>query len=236
MDYKDYQAGATKDFFWHKAKIRLIDILLDRLKKKEGLKILNLGAGTGDDLPTISQLGEIYIIDIDSDALKIIPHEFVFEKKICDACHISYPDDFFDLVVAFDVLEHIKDDKLAINEIHRVLKPDGFFIFTVPAFNFLYSSHDKAINHFRRYNKRMLKNRLSSFECIEIGYWVFLLFLPVAIQRILNSKKSNPKIHFMKLPKFINNILYFLLEIENWLINHKIPLPVGMTIYGIYKR
>lgn len=237
MDYRDCQVGATKDFFWHKAKIQLIDILIDKLRSEKKLKILNLGSGTGDDLSIVSRFGKIYVIDIDSDVLKVIPQEFVFEKKVGDACHISYSADFFDLVVAFDVLEHIEDDKLAINEIYRVLKPDGFFIFTVPAFNFLYSSHDKALKHFRRYNKRTIKKQLLNFRCVELGYWVFSLFLPVAVQRIMKRKETNnPKIHFMRLPIFVNNILYFLLKIENWLIKYHIPLPMGTTIYGIYQK
>lgn len=240
MDYRDCQVGATKDFFWHKAKIQLTNILIDRLRSKKRLKILNLGAGTGDDLPIISRFGEIYVIDIDSDALELIPCEFAFEKKVCDACHISYPNDFFDLVLAFDVLEHIEDDRLAIDEIYRVLKPDGFFIFTVPAFNFLYGSHDQALQHFRRYNKKTIRNRLLNLSCIELGYWVFSLFLPVAAQRIMQQKKckktNNPKIHFMRLPMLINNIFYSLLKVENWLIKHHISLPVGTTIYGIYQK
>lgn len=236
MDYRDYQVGATKDFFWFKAKVQLINVLLDKLKSKKRLKILNLGAGTGDDLPVISQFGEIYVIDIDPDALELIPQKFIFDKKLCDASHIFYPDNFFDLIVAFDVLEHIEDDVLVIKEIYRVLKPEGVFIFTVPAFNFLYSFHDRALSHFRRYNKRALKNRLLNFKCIKLGYWVFSLFLPVALQRILKRRGSESKVHFMKLPRPINNIFYFLLRIENWLIKHNVPLPVGTTIYGIYQK
>jgi len=236
MDYKDYQAGATKDFFWHKARIQLIDILLNKLGNKERRKILNLGAGMGDDLSVVSQFGDVYVIDIDSKALELIPQKFIFEKKICDACHMTYPDSFFDSVIAFDVLEHIEDDGLVIKEVYRVLKSKGFFVFTVPAFNFLYSSHDRALNHFRRYDKSTIKNLLSSFKCIELGFWVFSLFLPVALQRILKRKESNPKVHFMKLPSFINEIFYHLLRIENYLIKHGVPLPVGTTIYGIYQK
>ncbi|MEW6606347.1 MAG: class I SAM-dependent methyltransferase [bacterium] len=236
MDYREYQIGVTKDFFWHKGKIQLINILIDKLKSKRCLRILNVGAGTGDDLPIVSRWGKVYVIDIDSDVLKIIPQEFVFEKKVCNACQISYPDAFFDLVLAFDVLEHIEDDKLAINEIYRTLKPGGFFILTVPAFNFLYSSHDRALKHFRRYNIKTLKNNLLNFRCVELGYWGFLLFLPVAVQRILKRNNFNSKIHFIKLPKFINNIFYSLLKMENYFIKHRIPLPVGMTIYGIYRK
>ena len=236
MDYRDYQTGVTKEFFWFKAKRQLISFLLNKLKSEKKSKILNVGVGTGEDLLVIKQFGETYGIDIDPDALKLIPKELIFEKKVCDVCHISYPDSFFDLVVAFDVLEHIEDDIAAINEISRVLKPNGFFVFTVPAFNFLYSSHDKALNHFRRYNKSIIKSRLSNFLCLELGYWVFSLFLPVAIQRLLKRRESNPKIHYIALPKFINNIFFSLLKVENLLVKHRIALPVGTTIYGIFQK
>lgn len=236
MDYRDYRAGATKDFFWHRAKIQLIEVLLNKITPEGKLKILNVGVGTGDDLSVINQFGEIYVIDIDSNALELIPQEFIFEKKVSNACHLPYADNFFDLALAFDVLEHIENDVLAIDEIYRVLKSEGFFIFTVPAFSSLYSSHDRALNHFRRYDKETLKILLSRFKSVELGFWVFSLFLPVAIQRILKRKGSDSKVHFVKLPTFINDIFYYLLRIENYLIKHGVPLPIGMTIYGIYQK
>lgn len=236
MDYKDYQAGATKEFFWHRAKIQFIEVLLNKLEKGEKLRILNLGAGTGDDLPVISQFGDVYIIDIDSNALRMVSDKFVYEKKVCDACHLPYPDNFFDLALAFDVLEHIESDSQAVSEVHRVLKSDGRFIFTVPAFSFLYSAHDRALHHFRRYNVSTIKGRLSQFELLESGFWVFSLFLPVAVQKLIKRRASEDKVHFMKLPAPINSFFYYLLKIETYLIKHGISLPVGITIYGIYQK
>ena len=135
MDIRDYQAGATGEFFWFKAKEQLIEVLLNKLNCEKRLKVLNVGAGTGDDLSVIKRFGEIHAVDIDPKALELIPKKLVVEKKACDICSMPYPDCFFDLVVAFDVLEHIETDTEAVNEIGRVLKPNGFFIFTVPAFN-----------------------------------------------------------------------------------------------------
>ncbi len=236
MDYKDYQEGASQDFCWFKAKNELIAVLLKKLKTKKKLKILNLGAGTGDDLPILSGFGDIYVIDTDHNALKLISDKFIAEKKISDACDIDYPQGFFDLVVAFDVLEHIKDDGLAISEINRVLKPEGFFIFTVPAFNFLFSSHDRNLNHHRRYNKKTISNLLSDLKCKELGYWVFTLFVPIALQRMMKDNEFSQASDFVKLPTSVNNLFYNILKIENWIIKHEIPLPVGLTIYGIYQK
>jgi ubiquinone/menaquinone biosynthesis C-methylase UbiE len=236
MDYRDHQAGATKDFFWFRSKLHLISILLDKINIDTRLKILNLGAGTGDDIDVVSRFGDVYVIDIDPNAIKLIPDEAVFEKKICDACDMHYPDNYFDLVVAFDVLEHIEEDALVVNEIHRVLKPGGYFIITVPAFNFLYSSHDKALAHFRRYNKGTLRALLSDFDCREIGYWVFSLFIPVAVQRLLKRNAPNSEVHHMQLPGILNSLLYAMLKVENLIIKHKIPLPFGTTIYGIFQN
>jgi Methylase involved in ubiquinone/menaquinone biosynthesis len=236
MDYQDYLSGATKDLFWFKAKNGLIEVLLNKLEFENKLKILNLGAGTGDDLSIINRFGETYVIDKNQKALDLIPKDRVVEKKLCDACDISYPDVFFDVVVAFDVLEHIEKDFIALNEIHRILKPSGFFIFTVPAFNFLFSSHDRNLNHFRRYNIKMIRNLLSKFHCLDLGFWVCTLFIPLAIQRLLKRKEAVLKNPYPRLPKIINGFFYYLLTAENFLIKHGIPLPIGTTIFGIYQK
>ena len=153
MDYKEYENGESASrHFWHRAKNDLIFRLLSKLKKRN-LKILNLGAGTGDDLETLNKFGTVYVTDINENALSLIPNNLCAEKKRCDAQNLTYPNEFFDVVTSFDVFEHIPDDKKAINEVSRVLKKDGHLIFSVPAFQFLYSAHDKALEHKRRYSK-----------------------------------------------------------------------------------
>lgn len=236
MDYKDYQEGATKDHFWFRAKNELIGILLNKMTgDKTGLKILNVGAGTGDDLHIINKFGEIYVLDIDPNSLELISDDLVAEKKVCDVCRIVYPDSYFDLVVAFDVMEHIENDTLAANEIYRVLKPQGFFIFTVPAYKFLYSSHDRALRHFRRYSRKEIRKLLSGFDLLELRHWGCSIFLPIFMDRKIKGDDFNYGGQF-KLPKLINMFFYVLMKAENWCIQHGVPLPGGTTIYGICQK
>lgn len=233
MDYKIYLAGQKNANFWFKAKNGLIDVLFSKLHKKN-LKILSVGSGTGDDLKILNKYGDVYVTDISKKALMAIPNKLCKEKITCDVCNIPYPDKFFDIVTAFDVFEHVTDDKLAISEVHRVLKKGGKVLFTVPAFQFLYSGHDKAVNHKRRYTKRMLYALFKIFTKVKLGYWNSLLFLPVCINRL--SHKNSVRVDNQNLPKLLNYLFYKLLSFENKLIKNNFKLPLGLSIYGIYEK
>ncbi len=236
MDYKDYQSRYKNSDFWFRAKKDLIKILMLKVcKESKNLDILNLGAGTGDDLKILSKYGNIYVTDIEKKALDSIKGNFYFEKRVADACNLPYQDNFFDIVVSFDVFEHIQDDAKAVSEVYRVLKKDGNLVFTVPAFQFLFSSHDKALEHKRRYSKKMLKALLSNFSDLKLNYWNSILFLPISALRLV-KKKSEAKVDSANLPRFLNSLLYQFLKVDNSLVNHKIPLPFGLTILGYCRK
>lgn len=234
MDFIEYRQGLTKDYFWFKANNNLLDILVQSLNK-QNLKILNIGSGIGGELEILNKYGDVYIIDINKNSLKLISKHLIHEKKLCDVCTISYPNNFFDLVISFDVFEHVNDDKKAVAEIKRILKPDGLLIFSVPAFQILFSNHDKALNHKRRYTIKIIKRLFKDFNQVRLGYWNFFLFLPVAIGRLIN-KNSKPGLNGKNLSGVINSLLYRLLQFENFLIKKKINFPIGLSIYGLYKK
>jgi ubiquinone/menaquinone biosynthesis C-methylase UbiE len=233
MDYKDFKAGHTSETFWFKAKKDFIDIILSKNIKKNS-KILNIGCGTGDDLRIISKYGTLYLLDSDKKALDLIK-EKSYKKIVGDACHLKFPSNFFDVIVIFDVLEHIVDDRIAVKEMYRVLKEKGLLIFTVPAFQCLFSSHDVALEHKRRYNKKRLNVLFKEFKIKEIGYWNFSTFFPLAVLRIL-KKGSKPKVDAMSMPKLLDLFLYKIMSLENKLIKSGIKMPFGLTIYGICNK
>ncbi len=236
MDYADYVGGQPMTHCWLRGKKDLIKILLSRLtKSKKGkLRILNIGAGSGYDLEVLNKYGEVYVIDISKDVLKLVPKELCIEKKAADACNIPYRNNFFDIVVSFDVFEHIYDDKKAVSESNRVLKKDGYLVFSVPAYPFLFSSHDRALDHKRRYSKKILRKLLEKFHGLELNYWNSVLFPQIALLRILKKKSS--KADHIKFPKIIHSFFYSIFKIENSLIKNGVQLPFGLSIIGYCRK
>jgi len=234
MDYRDYIDGQTGEQFWFKSKKDLISILMNKIGRKN-LKILNIGVGTGVDLEIMNRFGNIYIIDVNKKALDLIPSNLYSEKKVCDATALPYPNDFFDIVCSFDVFEHIKNDKKAVLEAHRVLKKGGLLLLMVPAFNFLFSAHDKALLHYRRYSKKKLYELLRIFKYEYLSYWNSILFIPLSILRIL-KKRAKPKTDYFNLPDLLEKTFLNFLRIENKLIMKDYRLPFGLSLVGVYRK
>ena len=234
MDYKDYMAGQTGDQFWFRSKKDLINILMNKIGRRN-LKILNIGAGTGVDLEIMNRFGNIYIIDVNKKALDLIPSNLYSEKKLCDATALPYPNDFFDIVCSFDVFEHIKNDEKAVLEAHRVLKKGGLLLLMVPAFNFLFSAHDRALLHYRRYSKKKLYELLRIFKYEYLSYWNSILFIPLSILRIL-KKRAKPKTDYFNLPSLLEKAFLNFLRIENKLIMKDYRLPFGLSLVGVYRK
>ena len=238
MDYEDYLAGEAGAKFWFRAKNNLIDILMVRISKfykKKRLKILNIGAGTGYELKILNKYGDNYVTDINKDALNLIDQNLYVEKRAVDACNLPFKDNFFDIVVCLDVLEHIQNDHKVAIEIYRVLGKKGKLVFTVPAFQILFGNHDLALNHIRRYNKKKIERLLKRFKNLRLYYWNFILFLPIAYMRLI-KRNFKPKVERIKYFKFLDNFFYLILKIENLCIKYDIPLPFGLSIVGFCEK
>jgi len=207
--------------------------------KKDRLKILALGCGTGAELDFLSKLGDVTGMDYSLEAVS-------FCKKSShnviqgNAENLSFPNESFDLVVAFDVLEHIKDDKKAMSEIHRVLKKNGFFYMTVPAFQFLWSYHDDINYHQRRYTKKSLLKVFEglNFNILKISYFNTIFFPLVVTARYLNKVFKRRAVSDGDVKK-TNSVLNFVLKkifaFEKYLLI-KSNLPFGVSLICIARK
>lgn len=232
MDYKDYQAAKTD--FWFRAKKDLLSKLMAEVTMGNvplRLKILNVGAGTGDDLEVLHRFGDISVTDVDPTVLSLVPKELCVETTVADICSLPYADASFDIVVSLDVFEHIQDDVKAVSEVYRVLKSGGVLVFGVPAFQFLWSARDVALEHKRRYSRPMLTKLFQQFSSVYINHWNAALFPLVALQRFA-MRNAKPGVESVRLPKALNAMLYQVMKFDTFCVAHHIPLPFGISLVG----
>lgn len=236
MDFLDLEKNTDAfNHFWYRARRKLIDNIFRRYNL-DGNLILEVGCGAGSQLEELSKYGRVVGCDINHQALAAAEKRgfSVFYQDIGQEIKVDCQ---YDVVCAFDVLEHIKDDRQALANIYKLLKPGGLFIFTVPAFPALFSAHDIYLQHQRRYSRRGLKRLLAAggLKVYSLYYWNFILFPFIAGRRLI-TRKSLPKSDAKRLPQPLNLFLYRLLICENKLIGWRVKFPFGLSLVGVAKK
>ncbi|MCB0395259.1 MAG: class I SAM-dependent methyltransferase [Flavobacteriales bacterium] len=235
MDRRDKERGVHADNFWFRGKKSLIQTLLRAYVPVPGVNILNVGAGTGDDMHVIHPFGKVYATDPDEASVAMIPEQYCVEKKVADALHLPYSDGTFDIALAFDVLEHIEDDHAAIAEIRRVLKKDGLFILSVPAMPELFGAHDRALGHFRRYDQDMLRSGfVHGWENLLLKWWNTTLY-PLAARKRKKDRAKKDEVEAPRLPAVIDRVFGYILQRESQAIVHS-KAHRGLSLVAVFRK
>ncbi|HAW59006.1 MAG TPA: methyltransferase type 11 [Bacteroidales bacterium] len=242
LEYKKmYQLEESN--WWYTGRRNLIIKAVGKFQDESGdnvLQILDAGCGTGINLRYLNAYGKACGLDISKDALKFSSNRGL-STLICGSLDkLPLKSKQFDLVVALDVIEHVQDDLAAVLELNRVLRPGGCLIATVPAFQFLWSNHDIAVHHKRRYTRSELCNilRLGGFGIKRATYWNFFFFLPIATMRIFKrctTCEEENKTDLIDLPSPINQIMLCLLQIENSILEW-LNLPFGVSVMCVCRK
>lgn len=228
------------DHPWFVAKRQFLSLILDKYSSSVNrLKVLDVGCGTGAVMQfLIKKNFETHGIDPSEEALKYCAFKGLSVKK-SSAEEIDFPENSFDIVFALDVLEHLENPELAVEEIRRVLKKNGVFIMTVPAHQWLWSYHDEALHHQKRYNKKDIINLLDKkFEIVKISWIHGFILLPAIILRFFkrfqkNKDNGSDVKPVSYISKFIMSGVYF---VEINLFKFFGKLPFGLSLLAVAKK
>jgi SAM-dependent methyltransferase len=154
---------------------------------------------------------------------------------------LPFRNDVFSAITCLDVLEHLDNDLGLLEEMLRICKPEGYIIITVPALDILWSVHDEALHHKRRYTLKQILANVRRPDCsvIKASYFNTILFLPILIVRKLKSllpnKKELESDFFMPMPGYVNSLLksLFIFEIS---FSKSLSLPFGVSLLLVIKK
>jgi len=248
--YLDYYMAERNHWFFRARNTIIMEHISEITKDRRDLKILNIGVATGHTSELLQKFGTVMSIEYDNECYHFtkskLPNLELINGSIIE---LPFDENSYDLVCAFDVIEHIEDDNLGVEEMQRVCKKDGFVVLTVPAFMSLWSHHDKINHHFRRYKKSEIKNLIKKHGEIQyLSYFNFFLFPFVFLFRKannllgfsknnkLNNAKVGSDLDYFKKEGFISKLLYNILRAEKSLIRKRIALPFGVSLLATWKK
>jgi SAM-dependent methyltransferase len=215
-------------------------IILRLMQKflQNNMTVAELGVGCGSNIQEFSKYYNIIGIDSSEDSIKYCGLKGIKIKKAILPSTGELPHNHFDCILLLDVLEHIENDQLAIENISKLLKEDGFLFVTVPAYQWLFNNYDKFSCHFRRYTAKQLHHILinSGFRKIIISYYNFFLFPFAVILRLCKKFLNQTDKKELDMPStFVNKLFQMIFQMERFILPY-ISLPFGLSIIAIYKK
>lgn len=230
-----------RNHWWFRVRSQIIDQHINKYFSQNGnLKILNIGVATGATTELLEKYGEVISIEYDRTC-SIETHKKINKPVINGSINnLPFVDNFFDLVCAFDVIEHVEDDANAVNEMKRVCKKEGIVCITVPAYMFLWSNHDVVNNHHRRYRLNKLNSLFTGQnegKVLYKSYFNSLLFPAIATFRLFSKifpeslvrKGAGSDFTVLDNDSPVNSLLFSIFSLEKKLLNI-LKLPFGTSI------
>jgi SAM-dependent methyltransferase len=226
--------------WWFRAKRRMVFALLERWGNGGG-RALDVGCGTGITLLELPPRFRALGLDPAAEAVALCRERGLSDLVRGSATEIPLPGGAADVVLALDIVEHVEDDVAALREIARVLSPSGIAVLTVPAFPFLWSAHDEALHHKRRYTRRVFEQRLSQAGlAVRVGGFSHATIFPLAavlrlVRRPASGRNGSAASDVREAPRWLDGLAYRVLAWEVPFICRGL-LPVGLSLAYVVTR
>lgn len=232
----DRMAELDTRHWWYRARRDVLrDLIAREIRLPAEARVLEVGCGTGHNLAMLAGFGAVDAVELDAQARAVASDRLgraVIDARLPELDGLN--SGAYDLVAALDVVEHVENDVAALKGLARCLAPGGRILITVPAFPFLWSGHDVANHHFRRYTRATLRKAIADAGLkIEMLSWFNSLLFPLAVAQRTASKLTGKEGSDDALPPApLNAAFETVFRLERHLVG-RMSLPPGVSLVAI---
>lgn len=232
----DRMAEHDQVHWWYVARRR---ILADLIRREADLppdaRILEIGCGTGHNFEMLGRLGRLDALEVDEEARALASRRL--GRAVGDAPLPGLPgvpDREYHLIALLDVLEHVDNRPESLKSIATKLAPGGRILISVPAYQWMWSAHDRAHHHKLRYSKRGLRRdaEAAGLKVEKLGYFNSLLFPIAAAVRILGKLTGKSSSDDRLPPRPLNAVFEKIFGLERHIVG-RVPFPAGVSIFAL---
>ncbi len=192
---RQYYESAEREHWWFRGRARMVENLLTQCLASQAGRVVDLGAGSVSLFPSGFE-----VVKVDM----VVPEGVEGHFVKASVANMPFRDASFVGAGLFDVLEHLDDPEVVLGEARRIIGPGGFLVYTVPAFQSLWSRHDELVGHVRRYRPTEVRSLLArnGFEPNKSSMFYGFLLGPAIVRKFtgLPSPMALP-------PARLNNLL-----------------------------
>ena len=216
------------DYWWYRARADLLHAALGSYLGTPQ-RVLDVGSADGPSVAWMRGVHDRFTIDVD-------PRGLVAGEGVCgSALALPFADESFDVVAAFDVLEHCEPEETAMSELVRVLRPGGRLLMSVPAYAWAWTDHDIRAGHHRRYTRRRLVSAVErgDLEVLRATYGfggVFPFFVAERALRLLRQRVGAAPQRLTPVSSTLERLLLVLAGAERRVLGHR-DLPFGSSVF-----
>lgn len=241
FEYQQYLQVA-RTHWWFRGRNGIIREMIDRATAHmRQPRLLDVGCGGGNVLEALGDRFARFGLDGEPAALRVCQTSVGVPVTRGAATALPFVDGAFDVVVATDLFEHVRDDTGAVRECARVCRDGGVLLGTVPAHPMLYGPHDMRLDHFRRYTRRAFRDVLEAggFTVQRMTHFNTFLFPPMAAvrlaQRAFVRDPARFEIDYTLGSGPLGRVLLGVLTAERWWLR-RANFPFGTSLLAVAMR
>jgi SAM-dependent methyltransferase len=239
-DYELQTHRVEDRHWWYRGRRGVLKVVLDKLGLPQDASILDAGCGSGRNMVELARRGTVTGVELSPTSVARARERDVGEVLEGSVLELPFDTAHFDLAVSLDVIEHLREDRSALAELRRVVRPGGALLITVPAYQWLWSGHDEINHHHRRYNRKLLTQAAqeAGWQVERTTHFNSLLLPAAVLMRALDRVRPGTTESSLDLwipPAPLNWLLERPLALEAALIGRGGRIPAGLSLLAVLR-